>query len=79
MQVLCQLLLYNFYITGVYDSLYCAVHPMKYLESDVMLYKWLKLSVASRPHPATASSGKLGRSKVSHEWRQRFIIVEFPH
>ena len=33
MQVLCKLL---FYTTGVYDLLYSAVHPMKYLESDVM-------------------------------------------
>ena len=36
MQVLCKLL---FYTTGVYDQLYSAVHPMKYLESDVMGYK----------------------------------------
>ena len=33
MQVLCKLLLYNFYITEVHDQLY-TVHPMKYLESD---------------------------------------------
>ena len=39
MQVLCKLLLYNKYITGAYDLLYSAVHPMKYLESDVMWYK----------------------------------------
>ena len=38
MQVLCKLLLYNKYITGAYDLLYSAVHPMKYLESDVMWY-----------------------------------------
>ena len=37
MQVLCKLLLYNFYLIGVYDPLYSAVHPMKYIESDVML------------------------------------------
>ena len=29
-----------FYITGVYDLLYSAAHPMKYLESDVMRYKY---------------------------------------
>ena len=29
-----------FYITGVYDLLYSAAHPMKYLESDVMQYKY---------------------------------------
>ena len=35
--ILCKLLLYIFlHITGVYDPLYSAVHPMKYLESDVM-------------------------------------------
>ena len=33
---MCKLLFYNFYITGVYDPLYSAVHPMKYLESDVI-------------------------------------------
>ena len=38
MHVLCKLLLYNFYITGVYELLYSAVHPMKYLRSDVMWY-----------------------------------------
>ena len=38
MHVLCKLLLYNFYITGVYKLLYSAVHPMKYLRSDVMWY-----------------------------------------
>ena len=32
MQVLYKLLLYNSYVTGVYDPLYSAVHPMKYLE-----------------------------------------------
>ena len=39
MQVLCKLLLYSFYITGVYDPLYSAVYLMKHLESDVMWYK----------------------------------------
>ena len=34
-----QTIFYNFYIIGVYDSLYSAVHPMEYLESDVMWYK----------------------------------------
>ena len=30
----------NYYFTmGVYDSLYSTVHPMKYVESDVMWYK----------------------------------------
>ena len=26
------------HVTGVYDLLYSAVHPLKYLESDVMWY-----------------------------------------
>ena len=38
MQVLYKQLLYKFYTTGVYHLLYSAVHPMKYLESDVMWY-----------------------------------------
>ena len=44
MQVLCKLLLYHFYIIGVYDPLYSAVHPMKYLESDVIaiIFCWNK-------------------------------------
>ena len=29
----------NFYIAGVYDCVYSAVHPIQYLESDVMWYK----------------------------------------
>ena len=37
MQVLCKLIF--IYQNKVYDSLYSAVHPMKYLESDVMWYK----------------------------------------
>ena len=47
MQVLCKLLFYNFYKTGLYDPLYSTVHPMKYLESDVIelhcdsLHVWL--------------------------------------
>ena len=39
-QVLCKLLFYKLDITGIYDPVYSAVHPMKYLESDVMRYKW---------------------------------------
>ena len=39
MQALHELL---FYIIGM---LYSAVHPMKYLESDVMWYKWCKGNV----------------------------------
>ena len=39
MQVLCKVLFYGSYITGVYGLLYSAVHPMKYLDSDVM---WCK-------------------------------------
>ena len=31
-------IIYNFYIIRVYDPLYSAIHPMKYLESDVMWY-----------------------------------------
>ena len=42
MQAFCELLFYNFYIIGV---LYFAVHPMKYLESDVIWYKWCKGNV----------------------------------
>ena len=42
MQALCDLLFYNFYIIGVLCS---AVHPMKYLESDVIWYKWCKGNV----------------------------------
>ena len=39
MQALCELLFYNFYIIGVLNF---AVHPMKYLESDVI---WCKGNV----------------------------------
>ena len=39
-QVLCKLLFYKLDTTGVYDLVYSTVHPMKYLESDVMRYKW---------------------------------------
>ena len=30
--------IYNFCTIGVYDSLYCAFRPMKYVESDVLWY-----------------------------------------
>ena len=38
MQVFCAITVYNFYITGLYDSLCSTVRPMKYVESDVMRY-----------------------------------------
>ena len=32
-----QTVVYNFYIIGVYDPLYSPAHPMKYLESDIIV------------------------------------------
>ena len=37
MQVLCKLSFYK--QEYVYDSVYSTVHPMKYVESDVMLHR----------------------------------------
>ena len=51
MKVLCKLLLYILYITGVYDALYSAVHPMKYLENDVMWYKYNNLYLIEPINP----------------------------
>ena len=41
MQVLCEVLFYSSYITEVHGLLYSAVHPMKFLDSDVMWCKYI--------------------------------------
>ena len=43
-----QTIIHNFYIIRVYDPLYSAVHPMKYLEGDVMWYNPLYNTTMSR-------------------------------
>ena len=45
-----QTIIYNFYIIKVHDTFHSTVHPMKYLESDVMWYKYVFVHVVCILH-----------------------------
>ena len=71
MQVLCKLLFYNLDITGLDDPLYSAVHPMKYLESDVMTSVYTYTHTHTGTDPNRCRNAHSVRVPPFHYWPAR--------
>ena len=79
MQVLCKF--YKLDVTGIYDPVYSTVHLMKYLESDVMLYKWYRgLFLYHKVNEFTMHSlGWFKQSIIGWWWRLGDKTMQSPH
>ena len=54
--------IYNFCTIEVYDSLYCAFRPMKYVESDVM---WYNVTYDKHMHTLLATDIQATKAKTT--------------